>query len=71
MTRDEHVEWCKQRAREYLDRGDAKNAITSMASDFEKHPETKGSAPWMAPIMLAAATDGTIGAARRFVEGFI
>jgi len=31
MTRDEHLEWCKKRAREYLARGDAANAIASWA----------------------------------------
>src|SRR5713226_8470617 len=41
MTRDEHVEWCKKRAREYLDKGDLENAIASMISDMNKHPECR------------------------------
>jgi hypothetical protein len=40
MTRDEHLEWAKSRALEYLDRGDVQNAVTSMLSDMRKHPET-------------------------------
>jgi len=33
--------WCKQRALEYADRGDAEQAFNSMASDLGKHPETR------------------------------
>lgn len=39
MTQDEHLEWCKKRALEYLDIGDCANAFTSMMSDLRKHPE--------------------------------
>jgi hypothetical protein len=28
--RDEHLEWCKERAREYLDAGELSNAVASM-----------------------------------------
>jgi hypothetical protein len=38
MEWDEHLEWCKRRALEYLDSGDTKNAFTSMLSDVRKHP---------------------------------
>jgi hypothetical protein len=38
-TRDEHLEWCKKRALEYLDAGDTRQAFTSMMSDLSKHPE--------------------------------
>ena len=39
MTREEHLEWAKQRALEYLDYGDPAQAFTSMLSDMRKHPE--------------------------------
>lgn len=39
MTREEHLEWAKRRALEYLDAGDTANAFTSMLSDLHKHPE--------------------------------
>ena len=39
MTRDEHLEWCKKRALEYLDEGDLQNAFASMGSDLSKHPD--------------------------------
>lgn len=39
MTREEHLEWCKERAREYLAQGDVVNGIASMLSDLNKHDE--------------------------------
>lgn len=44
MTREEHLEWCKERAREYARIGEFQNAIASMGSDLGKHPETQASA---------------------------
>lgn len=42
-TRSEHVQFCKDRAMEYFNRGDLLEAVTSMMSDMGKHPETKSS----------------------------
>jgi hypothetical protein len=69
MTRDEHLEWCKKRALEYLDRGDIQNAVTSMLYDMDKHPETKVIEPL---FMLGMQTiiDRNAEAARRFIVGF-
>lgn len=39
MPREEYLEWAKQRALEYLDRNDPRQAFTSMLSDMGKHPE--------------------------------
>ena len=40
-TRQEHLEWCKQRAFAEIDfTKDPKQAIISMMSDLRKHPET-------------------------------
>jgi len=41
MTREEHLGWCKKRALEYCDMGDANQAWASMASDMGKHDETR------------------------------
>jgi hypothetical protein len=41
MTRAEYMKWCKMRALEYVDAGQLDNAISSILSDFTKHPETK------------------------------
>lgn len=35
-----HLQWCKDRALEYVRAGDLENAIASMQSDLTKHPET-------------------------------
>lgn len=39
MTRSEHLQWCKDRAIEYLDKGDQNSAVGSMMSDLAKHPD--------------------------------
>lgn len=39
MNRSEHLQWCKDRALEYVENGDTKNAIASMTSDMSKHEE--------------------------------
>jgi len=41
MTRKEHLDWCKQRALEYVDGGNLQEAFTSFVSDIDKHEETK------------------------------
>lgn len=38
-TREEHLQWCKQRAMEYVAMGDLNQAFASMTSDIRKHPE--------------------------------
>jgi hypothetical protein len=35
-SRKDHLDWCKQRAIEYLDRGDIAKAYASMISDIGK-----------------------------------
>lgn len=42
MTRSKHLQWCKDRAGEYLDRNDIPQAWASFASDMGKHSETRG-----------------------------
>lgn len=41
MTRAEHLQWCKNRAMEYVNAGDNNQAFASMCSDLLKHEETK------------------------------
>jgi hypothetical protein len=71
MTRGEHLVWCKTRALEYLDAGDVPNAVTSMMSDLDKHPETKLQ-PGSILVMLGmqAIMNNDAAAARRFIMGF-
>jgi hypothetical protein len=71
VTRQEHLDWCKRRALEYAERGDIFQAITSMGSDLEKHPETKGHRGTEIGVMLLM-TGGlsTVEDAKRFINGF-
>ncbi len=41
MTRSEHLQWCKDRALEYVNNGDLTTAYASMASNLNKHKETE------------------------------
>ena len=73
MTRDEHLQWCKDRAHEYADQGDGKGAVTSMLSDLNKHEETRGSLDSLAPLaimMLAAGQLSDVHDLKRFIDGF-
>ena len=40
MDRAEHLQWCKDRALEYVELGDLSQAYTSMSSDLGKHEGT-------------------------------
>ena len=40
MTRSEHLQWCKDRAMEYVNVGDLSQAFASMCSDVMNHEET-------------------------------
>lgn len=70
MTRAEHLEWCKKRAHEYLDKGDVVNAVASMMSDLEKHPETSVKSPVLGMLGIMAATKNDVREARRYIDGF-
>lgn len=71
VTREDHLEWCKRRASEYLKEGDIKNGITSMLSDLSKHPDTlELSQGGYAQIGMHMILIGDMAAATRFVEGF-
>lgn len=70
-TRAEHLAWCKKRALEYCDQGDTRQAYASMASDLEKHPETKGHAAIGLGLMLMMNGNlDSVPDMRRFIEGF-
>lgn len=71
MTRQEHLDWCKQRANEYLERGDIVNAVTSMLSGMDKHEETKlGAGNVLSMLGMQAVMSGDHHAAKRFIDGF-
>ena len=39
VPRDKYVERCKQRALDYLDRGDLKNAVSSFVNNMHARPD--------------------------------
>ncbi len=77
MTRAEHLEWAKERAKRELWREDLSeydaiaNACSSIASDLNKHPETENHSACM--VMFMQILNGTMlnrESADRFIEGF-
>lgn len=70
-TRAEHLAWCKQRALVYADLGDVSQAMASLGSDLNKHPETRNHAAM--ELMMMLAVNGHLdapGELRKFIEGF-
>ncbi len=69
----EHLAWCKERALDYLNRGDLPQAITSMVSDINKHPDTKMDGQTLGVLLLLAmlyVRDRDVAGVRRWIEGF-
>jgi len=70
-TRDEHVQWCKDRALPYVDGGDLKSAFASMASDLSKHADTEDHPAIALGLQLMMIGDlNTPESMRKFIEGF-
>lgn len=70
-TRQEHLQWCKQRALEYCEAGDTTNAFASMTSDLSKHPETENHPAIQLGMMLLMS--GHLSSQiemKKFIEGF-
>ena len=71
MTRAEHLDYCKKRAFALCDAGDLRQAFTSIASDLDKHPETKGhTAVHLGMLLLMNGHLSTQKEMREFIDGF-
>ncbi len=71
MNRQEHIQWCKGRALEYLEQGNIHGACTSMMSDLGKHPETERHP--VRYLMVALMANGHLSTpkdVRKHIEGF-
>lgn len=70
--RNKHLAWAKERALDYVNRGDLQSAVASMVSDLTQHPEIDvfKRAPQLALIGLRAATNHDTDGVRRWIEGF-
>lgn len=69
MTRAEHLEWAKERAREYLDKGDYGDAWASFVSDQRKHPELCYD-HFLLSMGMRHVMSGNAVEVRKFIEGF-
>ncbi len=73
MTKDrnDHIEWCKKRALEYIDNGNFSEAYTSIASDLKKNEETKDHPAILTGMQLMMIGElNTPQSMRKFIEGF-
>jgi hypothetical protein len=71
ITRDERLEWCKARAREYLRHGDLVNAVASIISDMNQNYEgLLPCPPELTMIGVMYAANGDRNAVSAFIEGF-
>jgi hypothetical protein len=61
--------WCKERALEYLPH-DPSQAVASMMSDLNKHPETRGDVYKMLAMVGMVELQKGPEAVRRWVDGF-
>jgi len=68
MDREEHLEWCKQRAYEYLDKGDTETAYASFITDMKTHPETANHIGLELGIRILVS--GNMDNMRKFIKDF-
>jgi hypothetical protein len=65
------LEYCKRRAFAYADRGDYDQALASMESDLNAHPETeKHSGVTLGLLLLMSGDLRLPGRMQKFIEGF-
>jgi hypothetical protein len=70
-SRAEHLEWCKKRARDYLDAGDSDQAFASMGPDLNRHDGTRNHSGMELGMMLRMSGGlSSVPEMRKFIEGF-
>lgn len=69
-TWDEHLQWCKDRALAHVAKGDLMEAVLSMASDIQKHEDTKIAQERLEMLVLAARFNWHPRGIRRWINGF-
>lgn len=70
MDRAEHLAWAKGRALEYVAQDDWPNAWSSLVSDLQKHPDTKGHAAIELGALLSLGGHlSSVREMREFIEG--
>lgn len=72
-TRQQHLDWCKSRALQYVEAGNLDDAFASLLSDLGKHPETEGAYDICGSVgtsMLLTGRLDTAAAMTRWINGF-
>lgn len=70
VTREDHMEWVKERALQYVDDGDVQNAFASLVSDLNKHSETVNhGATNLGMMLMLGGHLSTPEQMREFIEG--
>ena len=69
MDRQEHLEWAKKRAAEYLDDGDPAQAYASFVSDCRKHPDLNYNS-FLFAMGLNPIYQTSVPKMREFINGF-
>lgn len=71
MTRSEHLQWAKDRAKEYIDKGDVTGAAASFISDMNKHDDLRDhvALPLMGAMMLGGHLTDSVSM-WRFIQDF-
>lgn len=71
QNRNDHLEWCKQRALEYVTKGNLQEAFASFLSDMGKHPETANHlALEMGMMLLLGGQLSSAHQMREWITGF-
>ena len=71
MNRTEHLQWCKDRAIEYIETGDLNGSFASFSSDMTKHPETANHpALGLGNTLFFSGNLGTSSEMKKWIEGF-
>lgn len=69
--REDHLQWCKERAIKYVDNNDLKNAFASFQSDMGKHEETAHHmALQMGTMLLLSGNLDNDHQMREWINGF-
>lgn len=71
MTRQEHLDWCKNRALEYVERGELENAFTSFTSDLSKDESTLGALEFQKELGFKLLLNGHLDTPEKMREWIV
>ena len=71
QNRKEHLDWCKQRANDYVEQNDLTNAFASFQSDMSKHQDTANHLGLgMGTMLLLCGDLSTQHQMKEWIKGF-